>query len=513
MYERLIDDLKKDFERLAELQRTAMKDIEHLNELSDKPFDLASPISNTERSISDIDTLTSSLIRFGEGIRPEKNWQFVPRVWITNFRNATNGTANSYQVLRDAIATVENQHGGLGSIDPVNLSVTGKNNTTVDLKKPLETIAANLDVAFESYFQLRTIISAPRFSEFSDLFSLIANRRSELDGLSKELSAMSTEGKSLLISAREASKQAIVSKEEIEKFKEGADKDRKSISEFAGEGSQRLDSIKAVQKNAEELSSAVSGYQATFAQFQKDLDSRNKNYETQKQSYEGLKKQLDSLSTNVSSLISQAEDMLKGATTSGLAASFSKKQHVTNSELGFARFTYYVSIALLVFLTLPVFIYSLPRELTLPVIAKIFPFDPTLIVPHEITHDYYQYGVRLLARGIFLIPGLLFVRFASSRHERLFRLREDYAYKYSIASSVDGFKKQAEQYADEIAASAYFALTYNPAEKMDPKGEDAKMVNPLLERVIAKLEGRLEKKTKKAELAEIAQMPSTTPAG
>jgi hypothetical protein len=511
MYEKTIEDLKKEFERIAQLQRDSMKDIEQLNQNSEKPFDLAAIISNTERSISDIDTLTSSLVKFGEGIRPEKNWQFVPRSWIADFSNAVHGTANSYQALREVIASVESQHGGFGSIDPANFSITGKNNTAVDLKRPLETIAANIDAAFENYFQLRTVISAPRFSEFADLFSLIANRRSELDGLSKELTSMSLEGKSLLTTVKDASKLIAASKDEILKFKEGADKDRKGISEIAGESSQRLDSIKAVQKNADELSSTVSGYQATFSQFQKDLDARNKNYETQKQSFETLKKHLENLSTNVAGLISQAEDMLKGATTSGLAASFSAKQHVTNSELKFARAAYYISIALLVFLTLPVFIYSLPRELTLPVIAKIFPFDPKLVVPQETTHDYYQYGIQLLARGIFLIPGLLFVRFASSRHERLFRLREDYAYKYSIASSVDGFKKQAEQYADEIAASAYFALTYNPAERMDPKGEDAKMINPLLERVIAKLEGKLERRAKKAEAQKSVAAPSANP--
>ena len=56
------------------------------------------------------------------------------------------------------------------------------------------------------------------------------------------------------------------------------------------------------------------------------------------------------------------------------------------------------------------------------------------------------------------------------RHARLFRLREQYAHKFSIAASVDGFKKQAQGYEDAIAAETYMRLAeINPAERMEPR--------------------------------------------
>jgi hypothetical protein len=88
-------------------------------------------------------------------------------------------------------------------------------------------------------------------------------------------------------------------------------------------------------------------------------------------------------------------------------------------------------------------------------------------------------GVRFVAR---------MDRSESTRHAQLFRLREDYAYKYSIAASVDSFMKQAKEYADDIAAACYYELTYNPAEHMDSKNEDARMINPIFEKMLWRLE-------------------------
>jgi hypothetical protein len=85
------------------------------------------------------------------------------------------------------------------------------------------------------------------------------------------------------------------------------------------------------------------------------------------------------------------------------------------------------------------------------------------------------------------MPGIWLVRFTASRHERLFRLREHYAYKYSVASSVEGFKKQAPELEQGIAAAAFHELTFNPATRMDANSAESRHPNPVMEWVMKKL--------------------------
>ena len=73
------------------------------------------------------------------------------------------------------------------------------------------------------------------------------------------------------------------------------------------------------------------------------------------------------------------------------------------------------------------------------------------------------------------------------RHAALFRLKEHYAFKYSVASSVDGFKQQAVPYEDEIAAATFFELTFNPADRMEGKGVEERHPNPIIDKVMEKL--------------------------
>ena len=104
----------------------------------------------------------------------------------------------------------------------------------------------------------------------------------------------------------------------------------------------------------------------------------------------------------------------------------------------------------------------------------------------------------MLARALLLIPGIWLVRFTAARHERLFRLREHYAYKYSIASAVEGFKKQAPDLEQGIAAVAFHELTFNPATRMDANSEEARHPNPLMEWFMKKLGATVPEPPKKA---------------
>ena len=493
MYEQLIESIHAEANRLSKTQRSSIDALQKIQDEKGTAFNFSTSIIEEDRSVSDLDSLTSTMAKFAQGIYEDRNLEFVPKKWIVGFNEALKNTSNSFDALGNSIATIDGQHGGPATIDPAAYSVTTKNNTVIDLKKLLASINVNLDDAFAAYFQLRPAISAPRLSEFGELFSFFSSRRAELDSLSRELSRLRAQSTAAASAIDEADKSAKQNLKDIEKLKGDTTNRQAEIQSAATDAATKVTAINESHRAAEQLRGAVNNYQGTFDQFQKDLDTRNQDYQTKKLAFEKLKSQLDEAEQRISQINTRADDMLVGATNAGLAGSYSKKQIDIEKEIRKARGAYYLSIGLLVFLTLPIFIYSFPKEFAAEIFKLIFNLEMPTILARDTTQPELQQVLNFVARAVFLIPGLMFVRFTSSRHERLFRLREDYAYKYSIASSVEGFMKQSKAYADDIAAACYFELTYNPAERMDGSAEDARMLNPLFEKMLTRLEARMSK--------------------
>lgn len=479
MHEQILESIKTEADRLSKAQRSSVDALQDLRSGTGKTLDLSIPTGDDDRSLFDLDALTSSAVKFADGLSQQTNLAFVPRKWLIGFRDALKNSANSYENLANNISSIESQHGGLGEIDPAVFSATSKSGTVVDFKKILNSISANLDETFASYYQLRPATAAPRLNEFGDLFSFFATRRKELDSVSQDLSKLRGQGAEMAKTIDEALKAVKSDQQEIDGMKKNVAKSKADVEAASTDATAKLGGIEQITSAAEKLSGTVTNYQKDFNSFQAALDSRNADYTAKKSDFESLKARLDSESERIETIIVQADDMLKGATNAGLAASYSAKQTNVEKEIRKARIVYYLSIGLLVFLTLPIFIYSFPKEYVAEVFRHFLGLDLAPILGHDTSQPQYQQVLNFAGRAIFLIPGLMFVRFASSRHERLFRLREDYAYKYSIASSVDGFMKQAKSYADDIAAACYYELTYNPADRMDEKADDARMMNPL----------------------------------
>jgi hypothetical protein len=495
MHESVLESIKTEAARLASAQRAAIEALQNLRSPKGTMLDLAAPVSDSGLSVYDLDTLTSSSVKFAEGINLEGSSAFVPGKWLITFRDAIKNTANSYENLSTNIASIDAQHGGLADLDPASFSATSKSKTAIDFKKILANIAVNLDDTFAGYFQLRPAISAPRLSEFSDLFSFFATRRNELDSISQDLTKLHAQSAAMKTETETALTSVKAWQDEINTIKKDVTKARTDIDAANVQAASKLKTIEQTETAATTLNTSVAKYQSEFDAFQTALDARNSDYKSKRTEFEKLKSNLDAESTRIQRISLQAEDMLKGATTAGLAASYSNKQNDIEKEIKKARFVYYASIGMLVFLTLPIFIYSFPKEYLTEIFKHLFGFDFALLA-RDTGQPQYQQIISFIGRAIFLVPGLMFVRFASSRHERLFRLREDYAYKYSIASSVDGFMKQAKTYADDIAAACYYELTYNPADRMDEKAEDARIMNPLFEKMMARLEAKLPKAPK-----------------
>jgi hypothetical protein len=299
----------------------------------------------------------------------------------------------------------------------------------------------------------------------------LSKARAELDRFVKD--AKADRGKAATLH-----KEAEALHDEVSRLKTEAEADRKTISEYQAEGTEKVAAIRETAANAGKLKTAIEGYQPQFDQFQAQLDTRNKTFTEGKNEQDRLLKKLGEIETDIETLRNHAEGMLQGATVAGLASSFGETRDKLTKELKIARRMFYLSIAIMFIAALPLVDYVIPV------------FGLFTNVHRTATAEPLAKFVEVIVRALLLLPAAWFVRFAAVRHAALFKLREHYVYKYSVASSVEGFKKQAEPYKDEIAAATFFELTFNPATRMDDKVQEARHPNPAMEWVMQKITGK-----------------------
>jgi hypothetical protein len=99
----------------------------------------------------------------------------------------------------------------------------------------------------------------------------------------------------------------------------------------------------------------------------------------------------------------------------------------------------------------------------------------------------------LASRFLVILPGLLLIGFAARRHAALFNLREQYSHKWAIAASVEGFKTQAPNYKEPIAAAVFTELLANPAQTIDQQfnrrknGFIDRLIKPVVDRTLERM--------------------------
>ena len=210
----------------------------------------------------------------------------------------------------------------------------------------------------------------------------------------------------------------------------------------------RLEDITKQSASAQVVAGELSGYQATLDSVKKrieELESTSKNIVEIQKSQEG----------EVTNLLEQASNMLSSATVAGLSTAFARERDDLDIALGKADKSFIVGVIGLSAASLFVLAYIL--NITIVSGGPLgFTLQPGSGAPHKIE------AAGVLARSIILIGPLWFTQFAASRYRQLFDLRQQYAHKYNVAFSADGFTKAAEKYRDDITLWVFETIGRNP---------------------------------------------------
>ena len=94
------------------------------------------------------------------------------------------------------------------------------------------------------------------------------------------------------------------------------------------------------------------------------------------------------------------------------------------------------------------------------------------------------YGV--LGKVLLMVPATWLTGFFTKSFAESFHLEREYAHKAALAMSVDGFKRQAPKYEEEITAEVFMEIRNNPA-----RGKDVEPAAHPLYDVLAKVVGKV----------------------
>ena len=420
--------------------------------------------SSLPEIVARIQTVAGIIEQFGKATSLE----ITPARFLQGLLESTRKTNDALKKIYSVIENGKKSHGTIKRVDSTTHTLHHKNGQATNLKSSLKTTASESEELLENLYRV-TLILRPR-SAYSfqaaatSLGNLFEKSEQELSTIKEKSEGIESEHRSLKSKIEEAR----ANFEELERLKSEGASERKTVAEYLAEVTDQKARVHSIHDEAASLATAVKKYSSEFKEFQESLDKRNETFEKGKVELEQLISTFSAQKDSIESLIKRSEQMLSAATVSGLAKNFKDMTDQINGELRWSRWSFYFSITVLFISAIPLLAFVLLPMLA-PFLSTLDWFDA--MEANSVTtgaENGWQYFGQVLARIIILLPGAWLVSFSGARHASLFRLREHYAYKYSMAVSVEGFQKQAPDHKQEIAASILEQLAFNPTDKLTP---------------------------------------------
>lgn len=249
----------------------------------------------------------------------------------------------------------------------------------------------------------------------------------------------------------------------ISRIRKDSDADRKAIAEQLAKTTEQAASIDQTRLKASELEVNIEASHDALSLFERQMQDREARFATGEKALNEVTAALTAKNHTIDELNLKADQMLSLATVAGLASNFGDMKNTLTQELKWAGYAFYGAITFLFISAIPLF-----ALIMLPLAKPLLEYNFPGIIIVEQTHPegHWQYLGQVIGRILILFPAIWLVRFTSIRYSSLFRLREHYAYKYSMAVAVEGFKKQAPEYGQEITAMVLEQLAFNPVDKL-----------------------------------------------
>jgi len=394
----------------------------------------------------------------------------VPLDVPTNMQNAAKNALESASTIQ--VYAQQSSENGIETLNPDNWTITIKGtNEKVNIASHLQNLKKPLENLLRHYLSIAAAVKDSNFNGFSDAIR-------DFSDFSETIRKNSSESQIKLNTITSHLNQIV-------KLTESASVEKKSISDYLKsatdllEQSEKITSkteniqtrIENINQSAAQLKEQIDQYNTQFDSFQKQLDGRNNSFDKLFSQVNSLYESLKNRSDQIGETINQAENMLVGATNAGLSGTFKTNLDKLDTQLSSAQEEFYRAILFVFCSALPLTIYVIATT-----VMTIFPASAQN-PPNEAHTGFWENlaitvqndGITLsatLALFLIMVPSIWRAKFSAAKYHQIFQLREHYQYKYSLAMAVDGFKKQAPEHADAIAAETFARLLFNPADRL-----------------------------------------------
>ncbi|MEZ2741182.1 hypothetical protein ACBP93_00930 [Paenalcaligenes hominis] len=318
---------------------------------------------------------------------------------------------------------------------------------------------------------------ALRFRRYKGV-GLFVEKSRELQLLAEELANLVRESKPLAKELMELRDSAKIALDESKSEQEKSTGFREELEEMVPNAQSKVDEIEAklartkeITKISDALEIKVNEYDSSFSAFQESLDSRVSAHQKFEQNAKEVKVQLEEREAEIARLIEKSDSMIKGATSAGLATSLDETRAAYEKRLSSTGWGFLVSTVILFICALPIVVQLVP--------------GPWQAWFTDINNNGVDPWLSMLGKIVILLPATWATAFFAGNYAELFHLSREYAHKAAMAKAVDGFKREAPEYKEEIVAGVFMEIRDNPGSRKSP--EPASPQNPLSKRILERL--------------------------
>jgi hypothetical protein len=315
---------------------------------------------------------------------------------------------------------------------------------------------------------LLALVKADSISDLSARAAAVAKLTQECEGLRKQIQHFAKSAGQDSAKTAEHQKAAAATLAQAEVVLASLRELQQRASTDASSVASLVEQIKSTGAKSEALSELVLAYELKFEAFQKELDARNAAFaQFEKEASLAIKQNIDR-EKEIDRLAKLADSMISGATTAGLGKSLEDTRARYEERMNSARNGFGLSVLLLVVSALPLAGHLLPG-----LFGDLFP---------KVAEGVHSSWYGVLGKVLLLVPATWLAGFYTKSYADFFHLEREYAHKAALAGAVDGFKRQAPQYQEEITAEVFLEIRNNPA-----RGQSAEPAAHPLYDVLAKV--------------------------
>jgi hypothetical protein len=210
-----------------------------------------------------------------------------------------------------------------------------------------------------------------------------------------------------------------------------------------------LERIRSVSSDAEKLNAFVVASSGKLEAFLNEIETRNQAFEKYEQHAKVVNQTNQENASEIKRLSALADSMIAGANTVGIAVSMEEARLRYEKRMGGAAIGFVSSIALLAISALPLAAHLVPGLLG----------DWGAVTQDGGNTPWYS----VVGKFLLLAPATWLTGFFTKAFADYFHLEREYAHKAAIAKSVEGFRRQAPRYEQEITAEVFLEVRTNPA--------------------------------------------------